>query len=227
MARLAWDLVISAFKFNQKLTNPNQFMKIKSLAIFLTAVSFFIFPSFSFAAINGGSSTLDGGGGGGSSSSLSSNKSFSESSVGAGLSVGFRFNLAEDIFTDSEEKNSATKDHIFTELEAFGNQFFSGEIKQNFGGRLNLGYEIFGVRLYGSGGYTISSVDYQETGQAKQSVSQGAPFFGVGLGYDITKNVGLRLNSMFYNFDFTPKNSEFKNVEVNVAAASLGLSLHF
>ncbi len=194
-------------------------MKTKSLIISVISASLFILPNLSFAAISGGSSTLGG--------ANSTNKSFSESSVGASLSAGVRFNLAEDIFTDSEESKNSTKDHIFTEVEAFGSQFFSGEIKQNFGGRLNLGYEIFGVRIFGSGGYVVSSTDYQETGQTKQSITQGAPFFGAGLGYDIIKNVGLRLNSMFYNFDFTPKNSEFKNVEVNVSAVTLGLSLHF
>lgn len=179
-----------------------------------------LFASSAQAAINGGSSSV-------SANSSSPYKSFSESAVGAGLSVGVRSNLAEDVFTDSEEKKNDSKDHVFAEIEAFGNQFFSGEIKQNFGGRLNLGYEIKGIRIYGSGGYVSSSIDYQETGNTKQSVSAGAPFFGIGLGYDITKNIGVRLNSMFYSFDFTPKNSEYKGVEVDVSAVTLGLALHF
>ena len=178
-----------------------------------------LFASSSQAAINGGSSSVPAG--------QSPYKSFSESAVGAGLSIGTRFNLAEDVFTDSEDKNSKTRDHIFTEIEAFGNQFFSGEIKQNFGGRLNLGYEIKGIRIYGSGGYVASTMDYQEAGNTKQSVSAGAPFFGIGLGYDITKHTSIRLNSMFYNFDFTPKNSGYKSVEVDVSAVTLGLAVHF
>ena len=194
-------------------------MKTKSLIISLISASLFILPNLSFAAISGGSSTLGG--------ANTTNKSFSESSVGASLSAGVRFNMAEDVFTDSEDKNSITKDHIFTEIETFGNQFFSGEIKQNFGGRLNLGYEINGIRIYGSGGYVSSSIDYQETGNTKQSVNASAPFFGIGLGYDITKNIGVRLNSMFYNFDFTPKNSEYRSVEVNVSAVTIGLAVHF
>lgn len=196
-------------------------MKNPSLAIrsLLVIALFSLLPNQSFAALNGGSSTV--------ASGSVPNKSFSESAVGTGLSLGFRFNLAEDIFSDSEDKSSNTKDHIFTEIEAFGNQFFSGEIKQNFGGRLNLGYEIKGIRIYGSGGYVSSSIDYQETGNTKQSVSASAPFFGVGLGYDITKNIGVRLNSMFYNFDFKPKNSEYKSVEVDVSVVTLGLAVHF
>ena len=39
---------------------------------------------------------------------------------------------------------------------------YSGEIKQNFGGKLNLGYETHGFRIYGSGGYVASTFDYQE-----------------------------------------------------------------
>jgi len=187
--------------------------------LLLTATIYASLSAVSFAAIDGGSSTF--------ASGAAPNKSLSESAVGAGLSAGVRFNLAEDIFTDSEDKNSRTKDHVFTEIEAFGNQFFSGEIKQNFGGRLNLGYEIKGIRIYGSGGYAASTTNYQENGNTKQSVTASAPFFGFGLGYDITKTISIRLNSMFYNFDFKPKNSAFKNVEVNVSAATLGLAVHF
>ncbi len=191
--------------------------RIKTLLI--TTAIYTSLTAASFAAVGGGSSTVPTG--------ESPYKSFSESAVGAGLSLGVRFNMAEDIFTDSEDKNSKTKDHIFTEIEAFGNQFFSGEIKQNFGGRLNLGYEIKGIRIYGSGGYVASTMDYQETNNTKQSVIASAPFFGIGLGYDITKNIGIRLNSMFYNFDFTPKNSGYKGAEVDVSAATLGLAVHF
>lgn len=195
---------------------------MKKLKIPLLATAIYtslIATSFAASGINGGSSTVPAG--------SSPYKSFSESGVGAGLSAGVRFNLVEDILTDSEDKSSKTKDHIFTEIEAFGNQFFSGEIKQNFGGRLNLGYEIKGIRIYGSGGYVSSSIDYQETGNTKQSVNASAPFFGIGLGYDITKNIGVRLNSMFYNFDFTPKNSGYRSVEVEVSAITIGLAMHF
>jgi len=219
---------------NKKLMNK----KLKFLFLVTTFYASLSTASFAASGINGGSSTVPAG--------STPYKSFSKSAVGAGLSVGVRFNLAEDIFTDSEDKsspciggasrcdsttmgvnNSKTKDHIFTEIEAFGNQFFSGEIKQNFGGRLNLGYEIKGIRIYGSGGYVASTTDYQETGNTKQSVNASAPFFGIGLGYDITKNIGIRLNSMFYNFDFTPKNSEYRSVEVDVSAVTLGLAVHF
>jgi opacity protein-like surface antigen len=209
-------------------------MKMKLALPFLFAT--LIFSNQSFAALNGGNSSL---------ASESAGKSFSESSVGAGLSAGVRFNLAEDIFSDSEDEisacrdkdfcdetkkitqNSGVKDHIFTEIEIFGNQFFSGEVKQNFGGRLNLGYEIYGVRIYGSGGYVASTVDYQEQSGESESIMASAPFFGGGLGYDINKNIAIRLDSMFYNFDFAPKNSGFKNVKVDVAAVAVGLALHF
>lgn len=192
-------------------------IKIIILSLFFTLTANL---SQSFAALDGGSSLL-------SENSKTDNKSFSQNSLGAGLAIGFRFNLADDIFTDSEDKNSKSKDHIFTEIEAFGNQFFSGEIDQNFGGRLNFGYEINGIRIYGSGGLVASKMDYQEQGSSSQKVNSLAPFFGGGMGYDITKNISLKLDSIFYNFDFKPKNSEFRRVEVSVAAISLGLALHF
>ena len=207
-------------------------MKTRFFTIMSLLISTSFFANQSFGALNGGSSSLseessilnDG-----SSSIINKvepHKSFSQSSVGAGLSAGVRLNLVNNIFTDSEY-NFRKKDHIFTEIEAFGNQFFVGEIKQNFGGRLNLGYEFKAFRIYGSGGYVASTIDYQETGNPKQSIVASAPFFGIGLGYDITKRISIRLNSMLYNIDFAPKNSEFKNVEVNVSAVNLGLALHF
>jgi hypothetical protein len=195
----------------------NRELKFIILAIFIYGS--LIANSLASSVINGGDSKVVNG--------ESDNKSFSQNGLAGGLSIGSRFNLAEDIFSDAEDKNSNIKDHIFTEIEAFGNQFFSGKIKQNFGARLNLGYEIKGFRIYGSGGYVASTFDYQEAKNSKQSMISSAPFFGIGLGYDLTKTISLRLNSMFYNFDFKPKNSEFKSVEINVCALNLGLGINF
>lgn len=195
----------------------NKEMKLIILAIFIYGS--LIANSLASSVINGGDSKVVNG--------ESDNKSFSQNGLAGGLSIGSRFNLAEDIFSDAEDKNSNIKDRIFTEIEAFGNQFFSGKIKQNFGARLNLGYEIKGFRIYGSGGYVASTFDYQEAKNSKQSLISSAPFFGIGLGYDLTKTISLRLNSMFYNFNFKPKNSEFKNVEVNVSGVNLGLGFNF
>jgi opacity protein-like surface antigen len=198
---------------------------VKFLSLILLTSNCFLTPNLSFAALNGGNS---------SASSLS-NKEFSQSAIGAGLALGVRFNLVGDLFVDSEEidfdkktTNIAKKpDHIFTEIGIFGNQFFVGEIKQNFGGKINLGYENHGFRIYGSGGYVASTIDYQETGQSKKSLIKSAPFIGGGIGYDITKNISLRLDGMFYNVDFKPKNSSFEKVDVNVAAGTIGVGFYF
>ncbi|MES2677875.1 MAG: hypothetical protein V4612_06175 [Pseudomonadota bacterium] len=207
-------------------------MKIKNPLILL--IFCLIFPNLANAALNGGSPPDSGGSG--SSLNSDKNKNFSESSFGAGLALGVRFNLADDIFFDSQEVefgNKANKpsskksDHIFTEIGVFGNQFLSGEIKQNFGGKINLGYETHGFRIYGSGGYVASTFDYQEQGQKKESLIKSAPFFGGGIGYDITKNISLRLDGMFYEFDFKPKNSGFNGVNVSVAAGAFGVGVYF
>jgi opacity protein-like surface antigen len=201
-------------------------MKTK-LTIF-SLLFFLINPTQPLAALSGGDSSLAG----------ASSKGFSENPLGLGLSAGLRFNLVEDIFSDSEEpqykskhapktSTAQNKDHIFAEIEAFANQFISGDLNQNFGARANLGYEIAGFRLYASGGYTASTTDYKEEDKSSQSVTASAPFFGLGLGYDITKNFSVRLNSMFYNFDFTPKNSDFNKINVDVAAVTLGLGVYF
>lgn len=207
------------------------FIKTKKLLpLILISCTLILNSNFALAALN--------------SDSLSSNQSFSESSAGVGLSTGIRFNLVSDVFTDSEEieykKNTTTnalnlapkassskQDHIFTEIGIFGNQFFVGEIKQNFGGKINLGYETHGFRIYGSGGFVASTFDYQEQNQPKESLLKTAPFFGGGIGYDITKNISLRLDGSFYNFDFKPKNSAFQKVDVSVAAGTVGIGVYF
>ena len=203
--------------------------KLKFIILFNRKLKFIILAIFIYGSLiaNSLASSVINGGDSKGANGESLNKSFSENGLAVGLSIGTRFNLAEDIFSDAEDKNSKNKDHIFTEIEAFGNQFFLGKIKQNFGARLNLGYEIKGFRIYGSGGYVASAFDYQEAKNSKQSLIASAPFFGIGLGYDLTKTISLRLNSMFYNLDFKPKNSEFKNVKVNVSAVNLGLGFNF
>ncbi|MFT6106079.1 MAG: opacity protein-like surface antigen [Rickettsiales bacterium] len=197
----------------------------KLLPLILFTANFFLLPNFSFAAIQVNSPNQD----------------FSDNAIGSGLTLGVRFNLANDIFTDSEEiefnqktviestrKSSSKKsDNIFTEIGIFGNQFFSGEIKQNFGGKINLGYENHGFRIYGSGGYLASTLDYQEQGQSKQSLLESSPFFGGGIGYDITKSISLRLDGMFYNFDFKSKTPNSENIDVDVATATIGLGFYF
>ncbi len=202
---------------------------MKTQLTFFSLLFFLFNVSPSFAALTGGTS----------SNNSNSNKDFSERSFAVGLSAGIRVNFVEDIFFDSEEsqlkskqntKTSApnhNKDHIFAEIEACANQFISGELNQNFGARANLGYEISGFRIYASGGYVASTTDYKEEGNSSHSIIASAPFFGAGVGYDITKNLSVRLNSMFYNFDFTPKNSDFNKINVNVAAMTLGIGIHF
>ncbi len=209
-------------------------MKIRFFTILFLLASPLLFANQSFGALDGGSSFVPTSSSdststtnSSASSAFSPYKNFSQRLIGAGLELGIRFNLTEDIFTDFENKNSKKKDHIFTEIGAFGNKFLSGEVKQNFGGQLNLGYEIRGVRFYGLGGYVVSAIDYKETENNKQSISASSPFIGAGLGYDITKNISARINSMFYKFDFKPKNSEFKSVEINVSAVNFALALHF
>jgi len=73
-------------------------MNKKLKFLFLVTTFYASLNTASFAAIGGGSSTVTAG--------ESPYKSFSESAVGAGLSIGARFNLAEDVFTDSEDKSS-------------------------------------------------------------------------------------------------------------------------
>jgi len=195
-------------------------MKLKYLTLIIPFIFVLFLTNQSYAELGDDTS---------SDVNNTSNKTLSQNIAGTGISAGIRFNLMEDVFIESEDRNNKfkDKDHVFAEIETFANQFFSKKIKQNFGGRVNFGYEMKGIRIYSSGGYVASTMKYKETGNNRQSLIKSAPFFGVGFGYDITKRTSIRLNSMFYNFDFKPRNSGFKNVEVNNAAITLGLAFHF
>ena len=160
-----------------------------------------------------------------SSLSGTENVRFTENLFGVSATAGIRFKITEQILSDIFELEN--KDSIFIETEGFFNQIVSGEINNEYGGRLNLGYEINKFRIFASTGYLVSSFDYVEDSSNKQNISQGTPFFGAGLGYDLTKNISLRLNSMIYSLDSKPKNSEFENIEIDVSSLSLGLALHF
>ncbi|MBL6664522.1 MAG: outer membrane beta-barrel protein [Rickettsiales bacterium] len=196
-------------------------MKLK---ILLTIVITFI--SFNaFAAVKSNTT----------SNTTSPTADVTESTIGVGLSVGKRLNLSTNILSDiffdeydeENKRDEKTKDHIFTEIEIFGNYNISGEINQDYGIRLNLGYEIEGFRLYPSFGYLKAKLDYIEDNSQKQSISESSPFVGFGIGYDITKNIGVRMNYSIYSIDFKPKNSVYDNVEVDVSTVNLNLAVHF
>ena len=191
------------------------------LTIFLTSL-IIIISSNSFAAFTSES------GGGSGSSSQNNTVDFTESSSGAGVSLGKRFNIASDIISDVFfEDEKIVKDHIFSEIELFGNYNFSGEISQDYGARFNLGYEIEGFRIYPSVGYLKAKFDYVEDSSQKQTVSASSPFVGLGIGYDITKNVGVRVNYSLYSIDFKPNDSSYDNIEIDVSTVNLNLAVHF
>lgn len=186
-------------------------MKIKILTILLIIVS----GSNCYAAFKSDTSTsLD-----------TNNIAFTETVSGISAIAGVRFKLTEQVLSDIFELE--TKDSIFVETEGFFNKILSGEIKHEYGGRLNLGYEINKFRIFASSGYLVSNFEYIENSQDKQNISEAVPFFGAGIGYDLTKNISLRLNSMIYSLDTKPKNSEFSNIEIDVTSVNLGLALHF
>ena len=107
-------------------------MRFRFFAVAFSLLSLF-FPHCLMASINSGTSDI-------------LNKESSISQSGIGLSLGAKFNLVEDIFTDAQKmdysflvgkaccgsikssKKKLIEDHIFTEVEVFGNRFFSGKI---------------------------------------------------------------------------------------------------
>lgn len=153
---------------------------------------------------------------------------FSKHQYALGLSTGIRFNIAEEIFTNSDDNKNYPKDHFFNEIEVFGNNFFSNKIKHNYGLRINNGYEIYGTRIFISGGYIQSILNYRNIYNKKTKTNtKWSPFFGFGVGYDLTKNISIKINSMFYKIDYKAKNFDNLNQKFKFMSYNIGLSYYF
>ena len=170
---------------------------------------------------------------------------------GLEISSGFRINLVDNIFFDSLEisdycdnklqcrnnlqiteiSNSNFADNIFLEGEIFANKYLSKNITHSYGVRANLGYNINKFRIYLSGGYLSSKVNFnwQNSEEKTQKISQNKslPFYGFGLGYDLTKNLSLRINSAFYQFDLSNPNISNSQSKISIKALSFGTAWHF
>lgn len=191
---------------------------MSKLKIILT-LCIYIISNNSFAAI---SSEFD------ESSTQENTADFTESTMGVGVSFGKRHNFTSGIISDIFfEEEKIVKDHVFGEIELFGNHNLSGDINQDYGARVNLGYEIEGFRIYPSVGYIKTKFNYVEDDSYKKSITTSSPFVGFGVGYDITKNIGFRINYAQYSVEFKPENSFYDEIEVDVSTLNLNLAIHF
>jgi opacity protein-like surface antigen len=189
-----------------------------------------------------------------SESYQTSNKSkinIEENIIGLEFSSGFRFKLANDIFSDSLEitdkcydqyqcqnnyqlseiSNNNFADNIFIEGEIFATKYLSKNINHSLGTRVNLGYNIKSFRIFASTGYLFTKVNYNlqnsENKNLKISQNKSLPFYGFGLGYDLTKNLSLRINSTFYQFDLSNPNISNSQSKISIKALSFGTAWHF
>ena len=174
-----------------------------------------------------------------------------ENITGFEFSTGFRFKLANDIFSDSLEitdkfydqyqcqnnyqlseiSNNDFADNIFIEGEIFATKYLSKNITHSLGSRVNLGYNIKSFRIFVSSGYLFTKVNYNiqnsENKNLKISQNKSLPFYGFGLGYDLTKNLSLRINSAFYQFDLSNPNISNSQSKISIKALSFGTAWHF
>lgn len=181
--------------------------------LFLLTIFSFSFNN-SFAAVDGGDTT---------SGTTGSVKNFDETNFGAGVSLGYKLSVMEDLFTFDD---SSDHDYFYLNPNVFYNNYFTQTIKQNYGAGLDFGYGYKKFAGYVSAGYVGSNFDYKENGET-QSMNKGAAFAGFGFGYNITKHIVVKLNTMFYNFDVKPKNSAYDKVAVDLNTANLQLGFNF
>ena len=218
-----------------------KFYKIIYLIIFILANFMFFISQDSLAMIA-------------SESYQTSNNSkihIEENITGFEFSTGFRFKLANDIFSDSLEitdkfydkyqcqnnyqlseiSNNDFADNIFIEGEIFATKYLSKNITHSLGSRVNLGYNIKSFRIFVSSGYLFTKVNYNiqnsENKNLKISQNKSLPFYGFGLGYDLTKNLSLRINSAFYQFDLSNPNISNSQSKISIKALSFGTAWHF
>jgi hypothetical protein len=219
-----------------------KFYKIIYLIIFILANFMFFISQDSVAMIASESYQIN---------NKSSKINIDENIFGLEFSSGFRFKLANNIFSDSLEitdkcydqyqcqnnyqlteiSNNDFADNIFMEGEIFATKYLSKNISHSFGTRVNLGYNFNKFRIFTSGGYLLSKVNYNwqnnEEKTIKVSQNKSSPFYGFGLGYDITKNLSLRINSTFYQFDLENKDLQNSQSKISIKAFSFGTAWHF
>ncbi|MDD2840404.1 MAG: hypothetical protein PHY80_04785 [Rickettsiales bacterium] len=168
----------------------------------------------SFAAVDGGDT---------SSGTTGSVKNFNGTDLGLGVSLGYKLSVMKDIYTFDD---SSDHDYFFINPNVFYNNYFSQTINQNYGVGLDLGYGYKNITGYVSAGYVGSSFDYKEN-STTQSMNKGAAFVGFGFGYDLTKNVVVKVNTMFYSFDVKPNNSAYEKVAIDLNTVNLQLGFNF
>jgi len=200
------------------------FLKPKFILILLVMIISLLFSDRAKATVNFNGSDDNSEVSEFSSSNSSKNQNLHKNTLSLELSLGKRLELAKNIFSDPHEDNY--EDTLFSEAEIFVSKNIAGESIDNAGVRLNLGYSVTNMRVFLSSGYLGSYLKYQVDDETK-SKNKGSPFVGFGLGYDLSKNIGLRINSMFYRINFHPTGSQIQEVDIDVSAVNIGLSYHF
>ena len=148
----------------------------------------------------------------------SKKKNLSKNQIGYGFWLGKDFILTKGIFTDNS-------DYIFNEFSIFYNKYNSG-ITDNYGSSYSFGYGYDNFNLYASGGYVITDLTYSEN-KINSNIKQGAGFIGAGAAYKIHKNIKLKLDFMNYKIDFSPTQSFYNKVSLDVRTLTFGLGFYF
>lgn len=171
-------------------------------------------------------------------------------SLGLGANVGYKINnngliIAPEAFFDylNNEKTltSSSEELNFINGQKYTVTFIdSSKTKLNYryGARLNIGYE-FNNKFSIVANYGLAAVNYkynneyfyydefdgkQSEPSIKKRGSKISSIYGLGAGYNLNKNITLKLNANLQNFDYKIKESKVKN---KIMTYSAGVAYNF
>ena len=131
-------------------------------------------------------------------------QSVDDSSIGGSVDLGYKMSfgeafLAPEIFYDY--LNSSSKG--FHYVDGANNRQDSLELKDRYGAKLNVGYNIFS-KLSGFVSVGVANTDYNNRRPSIGSSygsSKLAPIYGVGFSYGLTENIALRTSYDYQQFN--------------------------
>ena len=153
-------------------------------------------------------------------------KNFENSATGVGLNYRYAFNMNNFFIAPG-----AFIEKIGTEAtETAG--FDKAKIDYRYGLKADVGYDIadaFSVYFTGGVSNTHYEIDWSQAELGKKSGNEAGYFYGLGLGYEITKEIGVRVEYNIQSLDLEAPKTIFGSTkaETDLSVMKVGVSYHF
>jgi len=153
--------------------------------------------------------------------SANSNQDSDINSTGYGISIVKRIELIDGLISFDE-----SDDNIFIMPEIFYESFFDSEdkIEEQYGLGFNLGYGYKDFDIFASLGGLRAKFQYEIDNEI-EDYHRGTFYYGFGIGYNFNKYLATKINTKFYNIEFTDKTGSTFQSRNSSVALSLSIKL--